>query len=290
MLDSQQLETKQQCTLIDPKLILSKNNSSMPWTWNLDLYRGCQLDCLYCKDNANHKQHAFLGHQILAKKTAPQLLEQLLSSPSWAGESIHFGGQSETFQPLDDQLQLTRKCLEIIDTYPNPIYITTQSLSILDHLDLLKKIASKTSVHINVTITTLDETLRERIEPNSATSEQRFKILERCKKIGCQTHLFLMPIIPFITDNGKNLEKIIRRAAKAKADSLLAWTLELPTPLIYSYYPFLKKFSDKAFTQTEELYTNANKMQIYRRNLFALVTNLMQKYEVNFPAKDKKYE
>lgn len=289
MLDSQE-SSPLVYSLCDSKMVLCRNRSAMPWDWDFNSYRGCQFRCVYC--SSRELQHHHLPgmpplvkplQEILGKTHGPEVLRRTLSGPSWRGDLINFGESADCFQPVESQLGLTHQALEVIDCYPTPISITTKSDLILNSLDLLGSIAKKVPVQINVSISSMDSRVGSLVEPFAPTAEKRFRVLERCKRVGCKTNLFLVPVIPFLTDNGKNIDRLLRRAAKIGVDGVFAWTLELPPGVLECYSAFLEENFPLWLKPTIDLYGNSKKMAVYRRNLFALIVGLMRKHDLAFP-------
>jgi DNA repair photolyase len=197
----------------DYKTILSSNNG-------MNLYRGCSHGCIYCDSRSKCYQieHAFTD--IGVKRNAPQILEEQLKrrrKPCM----IATGAMCDPYLHLEEKLLHTRQCLELIEKYGFGIAILTKSTRILRDLDLLKAINQKTKCVVQITLTTFDDELSKIIEPNVATTSERFKILETMRDAGIPTVVWLCPILPFINDTEENLRGLLDYCIKAKVSGIL---------------------------------------------------------------------
>jgi len=127
----------------------------------------------------------------------------------------------DPYIPLEEELQVTRKCLEVIERYGFGLSILTKSARILRDLDLLKAICKKAKVVVALTLTTFDEALCRKIEPNVSTTYERFGVLEKLCTEGIPTVVWLCPILPFINDTEENLRGILDYCIRAKVQGVL---------------------------------------------------------------------
>lgn len=186
---------------VKAKSILSAHNG-------MNLYRGCQHGCIYCdaRSRCYQMNHAF--EDIAVKENALSLLEAALRSkrkPCMIGT----GAMSDPYIPLESQLCLTRRSLELIDRYGFGVTIQTKSDRILRDLDLLKSIHSRTKAVVQITLTTYDEKLCRLIEPGVCTTAQRVAALKQFRDAGIPTVVWLCPILPFLNDTEENIRGIL---------------------------------------------------------------------------------
>ena len=155
---------------VKAKGLLSNNNG-------MNIYRGCEHGCIYCDSRSRcyNMNHAF--EDIEVKINAPELLEQALKHKRKRC-MIGTGSMSDPYMPLEKELKLTRKCLEIIDKYNFGFTLITKSDLVLRDLDLLKKINEKTKCVVQMTITTFDDELCRIIEPNVCVTSRRIEVLK----------------------------------------------------------------------------------------------------------------
>ena len=186
---------------VTAKGILSSRNG-------INIYRGCQHGCIYCDARSDCYRMERPFEDIEAKEYALQLLEPPLKTkrkPCMIG----FGSMSDPYIPLEQELQMTRKALELIDRYGFGVAIQTKSARILRDMDLLQSINSRTKAVVQITLTTYDETLCRQIEPNVSTTAQRIAALRAFQKAGIPTVVWLCPILPFLNDTEENLRGIL---------------------------------------------------------------------------------
>jgi DNA repair photolyase len=199
----------------DYKTILSPQNG-------MNLYRGCTHGCIYCDSRSvcYQMQHDF--EDIEVKRNAPQILEDQLRrkrKPSM----ITTGSMCDPYIPLEEELRVTRNCLEVIERYGFRLSILTKSARILRDLDLLKSINDKAKCVVNITLTTYDETLCRILEPHVSTTAERFEVLKTVRDSGIPTVVWLCPVLPFINDTEENLRGILDDCVQARVRGILCF-------------------------------------------------------------------
>ena len=200
---------------VDAKGILSPTNG-------MNLYRGCTHGCIYCDARSKCYQFTHEFEDIEVKQNAPQLLEQTLRSKRKRC-MIGTGAMSDPYLHYEKDLQLTRRCLEIIDRYEFGLAIQTKSDMILRDLDLLKSINRKAKCVVQMTLTTYDEELCKILEPNVCTTKRRFEVLEIMRDEGIPTVVWLSPILPFINDTQENIDGILDYCVRAKVQGIICF-------------------------------------------------------------------
>ena len=192
----------------------------------MNLYRGCSHGCIYCDSRSKCYQMHHEFEDIEVKENAPELLEATLKSKRKKC-MIGTGSMGDPYIPLEKQLKLTRRCLELIDQYGFGLAIQTKSTLILRDLNLLKSIHSKTKCVVQMTLTTYDETLCKVLEPNVATTRERFEVLCQLRDLGIPTVVWLSPILPYINDTKENLRGILNYCIEAKVYGILCFGMGL---------------------------------------------------------------
>lgn len=206
---------------VTAKSILSAKNG-------MNLYRGCTHGCIYCDVRSTCYQ-VNVGRpfeDIEVKINAPQLLEQALRRKRKKC-MIGTGGMCDPYLHEERDLQLTRKCLEIIEHYGFGLAIQTKSDLILRDLDLLKKINEQTKCVVQMTMTTCDEELCRIVEPNVCTTARRAEVLELLREEGIPTVCWMTPILPYINDTEENIRGILDLCKKAKCYGVLQFGIGL---------------------------------------------------------------
>lgn len=198
---------------IQAKSILSPKNG-------MNLYRGCTHGCIYCdaRSTCYQMEHAF--EDIAVKENAPELLEVALRRKRNKC-MIGTGAMSDPYLHAEEKLQLTRRCLELIDEYGFGLAIQTKSDLILRDLDLLKRINQKTKCVVQMTLTTYDENLCKILEPNVCTTKRRVEVLNILRDEGIPTICWMTPILPFINDTEENICGILKYCIEAKVYGIM---------------------------------------------------------------------
>lgn len=200
---------------VKAKGILSATNG-------MNLYRGCTHGCIYCDSRSKcyQMQHAF--EDIEVKENAPELLEMTFRSKRKKC-MIGTGAMCDPYMHCEEELRLTRRCLEVIDTYGFGLAIQTKSDRILRDLDLLKSINGKSKCVVQMTLTTYDEELCKILEPNVCTTKRRFEALKILKENGIPTVVWITPILPFINDTRENIEGLLDYCVKADVRGIICF-------------------------------------------------------------------
>jgi DNA repair photolyase len=199
----------------DYKTILSPQNG-------MNLYRGCTHGCIYCDSRSKCYQMKHDFEDIEIKRNAPEILEDQLRRKRKRC-MIGTGAMTDPYIHLEEELNLTRKCLKIIEKYGFGLAIQTKSSRILRDLDLLKAINKKARCVVQMTLTTFDEDLCKKLEPNVSTTLERFKVLNIMRNEGIPTVVWLSPILPFINDTEENLRGILNYCIEAKVKGILCF-------------------------------------------------------------------
>ncbi len=204
---------------IQVKGILSSNNG-------MNIYRGCSHGCIYCDSRSTcyGMDHPF--EDIAVKVNAPQLLEHALRSKRKRC-MIGTGSMCDPYMHCEEQLGLTRRCLELIHQYEYGATMITKSDRILRDLDLLVEIQKKSKCVVQLTMTTYDEELCRIIEPKVCTTKRRFQVLEIMREHGISTVVWLCPILPMINDTPENIRGILDYCVKAKVKGILCFGMGL---------------------------------------------------------------
>lgn len=202
---------------VEAKGILSSNNG-------MNIYRGCTHGCIYCDSRSKCYGFTHEFEDIEVKINAPQLLEKALKSKRKKC-MIGTGAMCDPYLHIEENLKLTRKCLELIDQYEYGVAVQTKSTRVLRDMDLLKSINDKTKAVVQMTMTTYDETLCKILEPNVSTTKERFEALLQFKEAGLPTVVWLTPILPFINDTEENIRGILGYCVEAGVKGIICFDM-----------------------------------------------------------------
>lgn len=192
----------------------------------MNIYRGCQHGCIYCDARSTCYQMDHPFEDIAVKENALTLLGSALRSrrsPCMIGT----GSMSDPYMPLEQELRCTRRSLELIEKYGFGATVLTKSARILEDLDLLQRINSRTKAVVQMTLTTHDDALCRLIEPNVSVTSERIAALKRFQAAGIPTVVWLCPILPFITDTAENIRAIVESCADAGVRGIIQFGMGL---------------------------------------------------------------
>ncbi len=204
---------------VQARTILSANNG-------MNLTRGCQHGCIYCDSRSRcyHMEHVF--EDIEVKENALELLEQALRKKR-ASCMLATGSMSDPYIPLEEELRLTRGALELALRYGFGFTLITKSARVLRDLDLLRAINERTKCVVQMTLTTFDEELCKKLEPNVSTTRERFEALCRLREAGIPTVVWLCPVLPFINDTEENIRGVLEYCAEAGVRGVICFGMGL---------------------------------------------------------------
>ena len=200
---------------VEAKGILSAQNG-------MNIYRGCTHGCIYCdaRSTCYRMDHDF--EDIEVKKNAPELLEKALRGKRKRC-MIGTGAMSDPYLHYEEDLKLTRRCLELIDEYGFGLAIQTKSDRILRDLDLLKNIHRKAKCVVQITLTTYDDELCKILEPNVCPTGRRIEVLNILKEEGIPTIVWMTPILPFINDTEENIRGLLEACRRSGVYGILTF-------------------------------------------------------------------
>ena len=212
--------------------VLSRNESpDVPFDVSVNPYRGCEHGCVYCFARPTHEYLGFSAGldfetRIMVKKDAPELLARELDSARWEPQFIGLSGVTDPYQPIERKLEITRRCLEVLTAYRNPVGIITKNSLVRRDIDLLTELASFDAAAVIVSITTLDPDLARVMEPRTSHPRDRLATLRALKAAGIPCGVLVAPVVPGLTDS--ELPAILEAAAEAGASSAAFIPLRLP--------------------------------------------------------------
>ncbi|MBB5209880.1 PA0069 family radical SAM protein [Microbulbifer hydrolyticus] len=228
-------------------IIATNSSPDLPFSQSINPYRGCEHGCIYCYARP---AHAYMDlspgldfeTRLFFKPNAAELLEQALRKTSYRCSPIALGTNTDPYQPLEKDKQITRQILQTLQRYQHPVTIVTKGQLILRDLPLLAEMAQDNLAHVAISVTTLDNDLKRRLEPRTAGPAARLRTIEALANAGVPTAVMAAPVIPALNDC--ELEKILESAQSAGAIHAAYILLRLPfevAPLfrqwLHEHYP-----------------------------------------------------
>ena len=207
---------------VDAKGILTGNSGY----YGMNIYRGCSHGCIYCDSRSKCYQFTHAFEDIEVKQNAPELLEKAMRSKRKKC-MIGTGAMSDPYMHCEEELRLTRKCLEIIHKYGFGAAIQTKSDRILRDIDLLDEINRSAKCVVQITLTTYDDDLCSILEPHVCNTKRRIEVLEIMRDRGIPTIVWLTPILPFINDTAENITSIMNECVRTGVKGIIDFGMGL---------------------------------------------------------------
>ena len=207
---------------ITAKTLLSSARQPDPWfgiKYTMNLYRGCQHQCIYCDSRSECYQIEDFDHDVLVKANALDLLRDELPRKRVKG-TVGTGSMNDPYMPLEAKLNLTGRALEIIAGHRFPVHVITKSDLVVRDADILADIG-RVYAAVSFTVTAADDDLSRKLEPGAPPTSKRFAALAALAARGIYTGVTMMPILPFIEDNAENITGIVTQAAAAGASYIM---------------------------------------------------------------------
>ena len=220
---------------------------------SMNIYRGCTHGCIYCDSRSKCYQFTHDFEDIEVKQNAPELLEEALRKKRKRC-MIGTGAMCDPYIPLEKDLGLMRRCLEIIERHNFGAALQTKSDLVMRDLDILERINRKTKAVVQMTLTTADDELCRKIEPAVCTTSRRFEVLCACRDAGIPTVVWFSPLLPFINDTKENVEGIVDYCTRAGVHAIICFGIGLT--LREGNREYFYDALDKNFPGIKERYIN----------------------------------
>lgn len=230
----------------DSQSIVTKNDSpDVSFRYSVNPYRGCAHGCSYCYARPTHE---YLGlsagldfeTKVMVKHRAPELFADWLTRPSWQPETIVFSGVTDCYQPVERELQLTRRCLQVAAECRQPVSIVTKNALVTRDLDLLSELSKHNCIRVAVSITTLQPELARQMEPRTSSPAARLATLEKLSKSGISTLVMVAPVVPGLNDC--EIPSILAAARDGGAQGAAFVLLRLPWSVEEVFFQWLDRF------------------------------------------------
>ncbi|WP_336704744.1 PA0069 family radical SAM protein [Chryseobacterium indologenes] len=206
-------------TEVFSKTIVNQVKSEdLPMEYSMNPYQGCEHGCSYCFAKPTHEYWGYSAgvdfeRKIMVKKNAPELLEKFFHKRGYKAAPILLSGNTDCYQPAERQFEITRKLLQLCLDYRHPVNILTKNALALRDLDILKPMAEQNLVSVSLSIPTINEELRRKMEPRTSSAKNKLKAVEILSENNIPVHVMVAPIIPGLnSDEPLNILKAISDA------------------------------------------------------------------------------
>jgi DNA repair photolyase len=236
--------------------IIARNDSpDIGFDASINPYRGCSHGCIYCYARPTHEYLGFSAgldfeSKVLVKEDAPELLRKQLSSPRWKPQVLSISGVTDCYQPIEKKLRITRRCLEVLTEFRNPVAIVTKNHLVTRDIDLLSELARHDAAVVAVSLTTLDDDLRRVMEPRTSRPVRRLAAIEALARAGVSVGVMTAPVIPGLNDH--ELPSLISAAAEPGA----GFAAYAPVRLPHAVRPLFEDWLARQFPERKEKVLN----------------------------------
>jgi DNA repair photolyase len=263
-----------------------------PFGWTVNPFRGCEFGCRYCYARPTH---GYLGHtdpaeferRIYVKQASRARLSARLAKARESGEEVAIGAVTDPYQPAEARFEVTRQVLEVIARLPGlRVGITTKSAAITRDIGLLSKIAERSELMINVSLTSVDAALLRRLEPRAPRPDLRLDVMAKLVGAGVPVRLFAMPVLPFLTDGEEGLRALFSAARQAGAREAIWNVLFLRGETHGFFMDFIRAEFPDLWPRYRALYGTGSAAEVsYRERVDDLARRLA--LETGFPARTR---
>jgi DNA repair photolyase len=236
--------------------IINYNDSpDVGFNASINPYRGCEHGCIYCYARPTHEYLGFSAgldfeSKIMVKDNAPELLRKELASPKWKPQVIAMSGVTDCYQPVERRLKLTRRCLEVLAEFRNPVGIVTKNHLVTRDIDLLSELARHQAAVVFISLTTLDSDLAGKLEPRASLPQHRLAAIEALSKANIPVGVMTAPVIPALNDH--EIPNLIAAAVNAGAQSAGYVLMRLP----FGVGPLFEDWLTRQFPERKEKVLN----------------------------------
>ena len=251
--------------------------SQMPFRWTINPYRGCSHACIYCFARPTHKYLDFdagrdFEREIVVKVNAPEVVRAELRRPSWKGEHVAMGTNTDPYQWVESRYKLMPGIWEAFRDARNPCSILTKSPLLLRDIEVMKEIAAVTQIHANLSIPTLDAKAWRATEPHTPHPRARLEAVAELNRAGIPTGVLIAPLMPGINDAPEQVEPLLEAAAAAGATGIGGIALHLRGDVRKLFFDWLRAHRPELVPLYERLYARGAYAPVgERRRLAALL-------------------
>ncbi len=268
------------------KMLHRLNVWFLPFRWGANIYRGCAHDCVYCNARYTHEylgmQEGEFSQKIMVKDNAASALDREFSKEKWNKNlTVNVSTVTDPYQPAEKEFGITRKILEIFLKHHNALLITTKSDLVLKDIDILEEISKTGFLNVCMTITTLDQGLSDKIEPKVPSIEKRLDAIKKLKEAGITVGVTAIPVLPYISDDEKTLDEMVKTFSELKVDYVIVDVLNYKGETRHRMTKFLEGYDPSLIPKYEALYQTDYCDKEYSKNVRKITNKLVKKYHVD---------
>ncbi|PKQ26545.1 MAG: radical SAM protein [Actinobacteria bacterium HGW-Actinobacteria-4] len=260
------------------------HNSSMPFGWTINPYRGCSHACVYCFARSSHTYLNLdagvdFDSQIVVKVNVAEVLAKELAKRSWTREPVALGTNTDPYQRAEGKYQLMPGVIDALAAADTPFSILTKGTLLRRDVPQLVRASERVSVDVAMSIAVFDNDLQQSIEPGTPTTAARLATVRAASEAGLEVAVFMMPILPFLTDTEEHLDRALTQVAAAGATSVTYSALHLRPGIKEWYAAWLARARPDLIPRYRDLYgAESNAPREYRRWLAARMKPLIDKH------------
>lgn len=264
-----------------------------PFRWTLNPYRGCRHACIYCCARPTHESWGLnagkeFEQRVFAKVNAPEVLRQELRRPKWQREAIAIGTASDPYEPAEDQYGLTRRILQVLRDFQNPVSITTKEVLVRRDVDVLRELSEVADVRVVFSVGSIDEQVWKLAEPGTPRPMARLEAMQFLVENGVPAGVIMAPLLPGISDGWESINSVVSAAASHQARFLSANLLFLKPGSKEWFMPLLKEAYPHLIPAYSALYRSIYPPRTYTHEVLKVVDEARRKWGLpaTNPARD----
>ncbi|GAA1941003.1 Rv2578c family radical SAM protein [Brevibacterium antiquum] len=266
--------------------------SSMPFTWTLNPYRGCSHACVYCFARSTHRYLDLdsgedFDRQVIVKVNTPEVLTAEVAKPKWSRELVALGTNTDPYQRAEGRYALMPGIITALAEHGTPMSILTKGTLLRRDLPLLARAKEDVDVEISMSIAVFDDALQQTIEPGTPTTTARLATVKAAANLGFKVTVFLMPVMPKLTDSMEHLDTALRTIKEAGASRVVYGALHLRPGAREWFFTWLEREHPDLLPRYRRMYAKSSyASKEYRAWLSRRINPLIDKYDMRGSADD----
>lgn len=269
--------------------------SSMPFSWTVNPYRGCSHACVYCFARGSHRYLDFdtgrdFDSQIVVKVNVAEVLGRELSRPSWSGAPVALGTNTDPYQRAEGRYRLMPGIVRALARSGTPFSILTKGSLLRRDLPELVDAAERVRIELAMSIAVGDHELQQSVEPGTPSTRARLATISAARDAGFEPDVFLMPVLPHLTDSTAQLGALLRDIRDAGARSVIYGPLHLRAHVKPWFFEWLEREHPDLVPAYRALYpgSSVRAVQAYRMELAGRIRPLIRHYGLEWGSGERR--